>query len=262
MTSLPAPAARRGPRPETGPGRGRAAWWSRERARLLAAVLVQSVKDLFADNGTHWAAAIAYYSLLSLFPLLLLVASTAAYVVDPVWAVDQLTLLLGQFLPGIAEEIEKVVRDVLDDRGGIGLLSTVALLWTGSRLIGALTKALNVAYDVEETGGALRRRLRELGIVLTIGVVFILALTADFLFGALRYLLGVLPTGRALILNLVQEIVPLALLPLAFWRSTASCRAAGSTGGRRWPAPPSPRPSSWRRRDSSWSTWSRSPSTT
>ena len=42
-----------------------------------------STKDLFRDNGPQWAAAIAYYALLSSFPLLLAVVAVAAYLVDP-----------------------------------------------------------------------------------------------------------------------------------------------------------------------------------
>jgi hypothetical protein len=34
-------------------------------------MLVMAFKDFFQDSGSQWAAAIAYYTLLSLFPLLL-----------------------------------------------------------------------------------------------------------------------------------------------------------------------------------------------
>lgn len=194
----------------------RAASW-RARARCLAAIALQSTGNLLAHNGSHWAAAIAYYSLLSTFPFLLLVASIAATFAEQDWAVAQIIALLGPFVPGLEERIEAVVRDALAKSRGIGFLSVAALLWSGSRMFSALTKALNAAYDVAEIAGVLQRRLREAGMLLTIGLIFALALGADVLFAALRYLLGILPTGRRVILAALEAAVPLVFLPLAFF---------------------------------------------
>ena len=52
-------------------------------ARLLGNAFVQALRDSFADNATQWAAAIAYYSFLSLFPLILAAVSLSAYFVSP-----------------------------------------------------------------------------------------------------------------------------------------------------------------------------------
>ncbi|HEX6385278.1 MAG TPA: hypothetical protein VF177_11460 [Anaerolineae bacterium] len=49
-----------------------AEWWQR-----LGEVLVQSARDLFRDDGPQWAAAIAYYALLSSFPLALAIVAIA-----------------------------------------------------------------------------------------------------------------------------------------------------------------------------------------
>ena len=66
--------------------------------RLLGNAFIQALKDSFADNATQWAAAIAYYSFLSLFPLLLAAVSLSAYFVSPDWAVGKAILLLGEFV--------------------------------------------------------------------------------------------------------------------------------------------------------------------
>lgn len=67
--------------------------------RRIGVTFYLAAKDFFIDSGPQWAAAVAYYTLLSLFPLLLAVVSVAAFFVDPQWAVDQITSLLGQALP-------------------------------------------------------------------------------------------------------------------------------------------------------------------
>lgn len=64
----------------------------------LGRLLVSAGKDFGDDDGPQWAAAVAYYALLSLFPLLLASVSIAAYFVDPEWITGEATNLLGDFL--------------------------------------------------------------------------------------------------------------------------------------------------------------------
>lgn len=56
--------------------------FSHEGLERAGKVVVASLKHFVKDNGPQWAAAIAYYSLLSLFPLLLAAIAIAAYFVD------------------------------------------------------------------------------------------------------------------------------------------------------------------------------------
>ena len=70
-----------------------------KKLRLFWRLLMLAAKAFFNDDGPAWSAAIAYYSLLSLFPLLLAAGSIASYFVDPKWAVLKATELLGDFLP-------------------------------------------------------------------------------------------------------------------------------------------------------------------
>ena len=156
-------------------------FFSQEGLKQTGKVLFQSGKDFINDNGPQWAAAIAYYSLLSVFPLLLAAASIAAYFVDPEWAIQQGTSLIGNFLPGGEGQIRQVVESAIQARGTVSLFSILTLLWSGSRVFGVVTKALNIAYDASEPYGFLKRVLVELLIMLTIGILFILALSSRFL---------------------------------------------------------------------------------
>ena len=188
-----------------------------ERLRRIWEVLVQSVKDLVTDSGPQWAAAVAYYSLLSAFPLLLAAVSLAAYFVDPNQAIDQATRLLGEFLPEGEEQIATIVREAVEASGQASLLSLAALLWTGSRVFGVLTRALNVAFDVDEHYSFFKRLLVEAVMMLTIGVIFVLALASGLLVDLLWRVLQVLPAGRGLAFELVQEAIRVALLLASFF---------------------------------------------
>jgi membrane protein len=176
-----------------------------------------SGQDFLTDNGPQWAAAIAYYGLLSAFPLMLAIASIAAYFVDPNWVVSQLTDWVGEFMPQGEQEIEEIVQEAIDARGTVGLLSIGTLLWTGTRVFAAMTMALNIAFDVDEPYGFFRRLGVEFLMLLTLGAFIVIALSSNFLIGIAWNVLEFLPGNEGLIFNLVSSALPPLLLLLVFY---------------------------------------------
>ncbi|HET7035187.1 MAG TPA: YihY/virulence factor BrkB family protein [Thermomicrobiaceae bacterium] len=197
-------------------GRQGSGTWA-ARGRLGLQIGLQSLKDLLVDNGPQWAAAIAYYSLLSVFPLLLLAAAIAAFFVDPQWAVERATHLLGDYLPQGHETVRQVVTSALAHRGQIGFFAALGLLWSGTRVFAALTKALNVANGRSEQYGFLARLVVEAAMLLTIGVVFVLALTSSYLFSLLWPLLQHAPGSPGLVITLVSWLMRALLLVGAYF---------------------------------------------
>jgi len=186
-------------------------------AKGLAEVLVQSLKDLFTDSGPQWAAAIAYYALLSVFPLLLLIGSVASFIVDPDWAVKRVTNVLGEFVPQDPKRVEDIVQGAIDARGQVGLLSFVAILWTGTRIFSALIRALNVAFDAKKTYGIIKRFVIEVAMLVTIGLTAMLALASGLLLRGAWTVLDMLPAGQDVVFRLLQGTVRGAFLLLAFF---------------------------------------------
>lgn len=196
-------------------GRGRRWLGSLQRVAVLVFL---AVKDFFTDDGPQWAASIAYYSLLSIFPLLLAAASIAAYFINPQTAINQATNLLGNFIPSGTGEIERVVRNAISSRTSASIFSTLALLWSGSRVFGTLTKALNVAYDVNETYGFLRRTLIEIILLLTIGFLFIIAVAFRTMFDVFGSQLAFLPSNeKSIVYGLFRQGIPDLLLLVTFF---------------------------------------------
>lgn len=147
--------------------------------RGWGAVVVQTGRDLNASNALEWAAALAFYTVLSAFPLLLAGAVLVSYVADAGWATERVTDLLAQFLPRGAVEVEEIVEGAVADRERVGLLSLLAFLVTGRRVFGALTIALNLVSDVDEQRDTLRRRaLVELALLAGVALGFLLAFTS------------------------------------------------------------------------------------
>ncbi len=180
-------------------------------------VVKLSWRSFFKDNNASWSAAIAYYSLLSLFPLLLAIGSVAAFFVDPQWAVAQATHYLGTLLPRGPVAIDRIVVQTLSTARGAGLITLIPLLWTGSLVFGAVTKALNIIFETEEDPRWGRRLLVRLAMLLTLGVMFLVALASPFIFQILRWIFGILPIGQETLFQLVVNAVPPVFVLAAFF---------------------------------------------
>lgn len=208
----------------------------------------QVVRDLVQDDAAHWAGGIAYYAILSLFPLLLVLISLASYVVEPGWAVERATALLGDFVPEGEAFVRGVMDEVLETRGTAGILSMLALMWTGTRVFGALTRALNVMHDVDESYPLGKRLLVELGMAASVGLVFLAALATDVVLHGLWAVLDLGTDARSVPAAVVRWVAPFVLTYAAFlllyryvprerryWKSSAIGAAAATAlfvGGR------------------------------
>ncbi len=192
--------------------------WRKARAhspRWLS-ILGCTARDFVVDHGPQWSAAVAFYCILSLFPLALAGVSIAAWFIDPQWAVEKASDLLGQMTPR-AETIHDIIAKAVAARGPTGLLSFVLLLWTGSRVVAVLIRALNIACDVDESYGFFRRLLVELGVLLSVGLLFIAALAADLLGPLAGSALESVPADKATALAVLRWTLPALLLTVGFF---------------------------------------------
>ena len=144
--------------------------------------LVQTVKRTIAefkeDNLTDWAAALTYYSVLSIFPALIALVAIVGLVGDPKTVTDALTDVVSSIGPASAvDTFEGPIESVTKDQGAAGILLIVGIasaLWTASGYVGAFMRASNVIYEVEE--GRSFIKLRPLQLLVTLVLILLLAL--------------------------------------------------------------------------------------
>lgn len=175
-----------------------------------------AARDFVIDGGAHLSAAIAFYAILSLFPLALAGVSIAAWFIDPQWAIDHASRVLGGMTPH-ADTIRNIIEKAVAARAQTGLISIVVLLWAGSRVFAVLIRALNIACDVDNSYGFFQRLLIELGMLLSVGLLFIGALIANLLVPALGYVLATIPHGKASALAVIGWTLPGVLLTGGFF---------------------------------------------
>jgi membrane protein len=148
------------------------------------AVVRQTLRDVWAGNAMEWAAALAFYAVLSIFPLVLAGAALAAFVVDPSVVTTRLSGLLEGFVPPGVVEIDQIVAAAMASRQRVGFFAMLVWLLAGRRILGALVTALDRVSDVDERHESLQRRaVVEVVLLVGIGALFVLALSARSLFG-------------------------------------------------------------------------------
>lgn len=106
----------------------------------------QPLAKFFADRGTHLAAMIAYFALLSLVPLLF-IALALLGLTGRVGESSYLVTELRRALPGSSvTTIVQVIRTVQQNAATLGIIGGVALLWTSLSLFSVLESAFNIVY--------------------------------------------------------------------------------------------------------------------
>ncbi|MDQ5821719.1 MAG: YihY/virulence factor BrkB family protein [Actinomycetota bacterium] len=138
------------------------------------------LQKFFADRGTHLAAMIAYFALLSFVPLAFLALSLLGLT----GRADESSFLVGEIrktLPGVPIiRIVELVNAVREDAATLGLIGGLALLWTSLSLFSVLESAFNIVY-----GQANRSFLQGKGLALLLMVGSLVTLFTALLAGSL-----------------------------------------------------------------------------
>lgn len=146
----------------------------------LGATLKRTLLEFKEDGGTDWAAALTYYSVLSIFPMLIALVSIIGLVGDPKRVTKNLVDLVNKFGPSTTSDTFKgPISDLTSNRSAAGVLLVVGILgalWTASGYVGAFFRASNVVYEVEE--GRSFFKLRPLQMLVTFLQALVLTVVA------------------------------------------------------------------------------------
>ncbi|MEV6959853.1 YihY/virulence factor BrkB family protein [Streptomyces sp. NPDC051207] len=117
-----------------------------------SAVFRGSIREFKDDELTDRAAALTYYSVLSLFPALLVLVSLLGIVGES--ATDKVMENINQLTPGAARDIITRAVEQLRDSGGTGsVMAVVGLalaIWSASGYVAAFIRTANAVYDIPE----------------------------------------------------------------------------------------------------------------
>lgn len=144
-------------------------WLENNRVTRLPWSVVQTFSRA---DGALLSGSMAYYTFLSILPLLLVAGFLAATLSN---SSIQIHGALASAIERIAPALEgpQILNQLIDARVGFGLLGLVSVAYAGSGFIGALTAALNRMWHVDAGRNPLGQKLVNLGFVVLLSVVLV-----------------------------------------------------------------------------------------
>lgn len=196
----------------------------------IVQILKQTVKDFSDDECTTMAAALSYYTVFSLPPLLLLIIMIAGAVMDPQDVREalhgQLGALLGQSGGDeIRTIMEKAQETKTPDAGRpvAAVLGVATLVLGATGVFGQLQAALNKAWEVKpdpRQGGVrnfLMKRIFSFGMVLAIAFLLLVSLALTAMISAVGGMLGrMMPGVGEVLLHVLNFAVSFGVITLLF----------------------------------------------
>ena len=188
-------------------------------------LMKEAVSAWIADYAPSMGAALSYYTLFSIAPLLLIVVSVAGLVFGEEAARGE---IFGQLRGMMGDEGAMALQGMLEsvnrpEAGIIGTITGVVLLLVGATTVfGELQDSLDRIFrapEAEKGGGLwglIRTRLLSFGMILGIGFLLIVSLVLSAALAALAKWWSPIFGGWTILAGIFNQLVSFGLITLAF----------------------------------------------
>jgi membrane protein len=151
----------------------RAAIRARRSLRLGYRAAWRGFVEFYDSENLTFAGSIAYYTLLSLFPFLLLVLALAGNL----WAghEQEIFVIIERALPGRGEMV-RILEELRTVPLNLTLAGVALMLWASMGVFGAITSAVNHAWGVETPLGFFKHKLIAFIMLVASGLLLIAAI--------------------------------------------------------------------------------------
>jgi membrane protein len=165
-------------------------WLERLKRKPWVAHLLRAIERFINRLGNQFGAAITYFSVLALIPILLLAFAVLGFVLTVLRPdlieeiVNFFASAVGTVDPGTKEQLVGLVRDTLSNWRGVGIVGLLAAIYSGAGWMGNLKNAVRAQwrpdFDLQEEQGNLVKKtainlITLLGLIVLIAITFALA---------------------------------------------------------------------------------------
>lgn len=159
--------------------RVRLRWAWRKFIRIPAVDICRRVwRELGPDHAVDMAASVAFHALLSLFPLVIALIGLFSLALEPEDVERGVFWFFRAYLPGSDEILRANVEVVGNIRGSLGVIGLLGLIWTSSMLAGAISRAVNRAWDIPDDPPVYIDKLRQLAMVIGLSPLLLMSIAA------------------------------------------------------------------------------------
>ncbi len=192
--------------------------------RTIEKLVRTSFKEWSEDKASRLAAAMAYYTIFSIAPLLIITLAIAGWFFDKTAARDQ---LIAQFSGLIGQEGAEIIQTMLESAskpadGLIASIIGIIMLFVGaSGVFNAMQDALNTIWEVTPKPkrgflGIIKDRTLSFSMVLVIGFLLLVLLVISTLLSALTNYFTGTPETTSIVIQALNFIVSFAVITIMF----------------------------------------------
>jgi membrane protein len=192
--------------------------------RKFVRLVKQSFSEWSKDNASRLSAALAYYSVFSIAPMLVIIVTIAGFFLGKEAGSQRITEQVSQFMgPQIGNMLQGVAQQAQRPSSGLmaGIISAIVLIFGASGVFYELRSSLNTIWEVEPKPGGgimgfIRTRLSSFLTIFLVGFLLLISLAASTVLSAVSEPLGNLIPGGAYIIEVLNVVVLFGIAGLAF----------------------------------------------
>jgi membrane protein len=193
-----------------------------ERTHGWLGMLAGAARETLKPNSAITAAAIAYFAVLSLFPITLLSISIASFYLGPLTDQQLIVQKLEFIAPALGQLLGKNIDEIIRARGPVTIVAVVGLIWSASTFFSMLNQTLNEIWSNKRNRPVWKQRgLAILFVLAFVGPALFLASFASSMIANLRTWMpdkimpvsGIISFSVAIILDVALFMLLYILLP-------------------------------------------------
>jgi len=193
------------------------AWSMRHRWTRVAR---RAVTGFLNHEALQYAGSMAYFSVLSIFQLLVLAIVVGSVVIGEGEAREFVIDSVTAGSPIDAETVSGVIDAAIESRGGMTIIGSAFLLWSALGIFSALSTGIGRVFENAPPRPFIQDKLLGLVLMAITGVLAIASLAIGIVTGivqrATEEVVAAVPGGGTVVW-LIGLLVPIVLIFLAFW---------------------------------------------
>lgn len=126
-------------------------------------------------KASEAAASIAYFTLFSMFPLVLSFVAVGSFFVDQAAVEEKLINILPTMIPVSQDFIISNIQQIFKLRGAVSALSLLGLIWSSTSVFSIIIRNINAAWPAASPHSFIRMRLWSLAIIAALALVLIVS---------------------------------------------------------------------------------------
>ena len=148
-----------------------------KRLKEIYQKILNMTADVTEDHVGAYAAQSAYFFMLCMIPIILLLITMVQY--TPVTKADVMTAVIQVFPTSVDSMITSIVNQVYNQSSGIIPITVVVALWSAGKGVLAMTSGLNCVYKCNETRNYIFLRIRATiyTVMFMLVIIFLLVLS-------------------------------------------------------------------------------------